>query len=826
MNENPFIGGLLVNTFGEETLYAVNRNTFDRSGADTVFRRQYAENLWREDTLNLIVGTDSLLLVRYVLKHGLPKGTRFVFVELPEVLEQLQPALQLIDLPEEMAVVSPDDWTNLAKPFVFEDYVYLNSARVLDSVGALYAYLPEYRVLATQLRQQWDSLVWQINFRLGGQIFTQAQIANLGENRVPAQALRDSFKDKTAVVLGGGPSLDDFLPWVQQNRDRLVIFAVSRISRRLLQIGLSPHVVVSIDPNEVSFDVSRELLMLPRETLFANAHHASPKLLGQWRGRSVYIGTRLPWRSEQEPPNFGPRGPTVTNTTVHLVQQMGFSQAIFIGVDLCFSQSGFTHAQGSNERAAGPFLGGDNAVVETNDGGQAETSYDFATAIASMGEQAKFAAQQGCRCINPAPKAARIEGVEHLPIDQIEIQPLERTFVETVNECLPPDDPAQRSEHYRAMLEALKKVRYRLEKMEILTKDALKCNDGLFGRNGMTADFKYKRRMDKIEKRLDGEFGDLALLAKLFGSRLFVRLSRPDWNAEWTDEELERWGRQYYEIYQASLRTLIDMLKEARARLKLRLLEEDPTADLEHLAKHWRKDQQAGRAKLWLDRHPERNARLTQAEIVLLADLDQELREQLIREDTGHVQRSQRWADLRPVRAKAALLFRNRDNPGLERLADGVQRALDAGRDAQALAHLIAGYRAELTDDLATALDRYQQISEPPELEDALMRIANITLDAKDLDNTLLAYDCLFSLSPAYAPTYAELLRVAGHPDQAADIYTEYLKRAPHDLASMLKLGQLYEGMGVADAARWAYAHVAEQDPNNQAAKTLLTRLG
>jgi len=57
-------------------------------------------------------------------------------------------------------------------------------------------------------------------------------------------------------------------------------------------------------------------------------------------------------------------------------------------------------------------------------------------------------------------------------------------------------------------------------------------------------------------------------------------------------------------------------------------------------------------------------------------------------------------------------------------------------------------------------------------------------------------------------------------------VYTDYLKRAPDDLATMLKVGRLYQSIGAHEAAMTAFRYVAERDPHNQALQTMLAAAG
>lgn len=681
----------------------------------------------------------------------------------------------------------------------------------------------QYRDLYWLIRKEIEALAWQINMQMGNQVFIQRQLENLAENRVPALCLKDKFKGKTGVLLGGGPSLDEVLPWVQEHRDKLVIVAVSRVCRRLLDFGVQPHVVVSIDPHPISFDVSKELLRYESGTLLVASHHITPLLAAQWQGPMVYLGPAFPWETSLNVENLPNQGPTVTNTALTVAIEMGLSQIVLAGVDLCYTRDGMTHAKGSNEHKVGPLLGSVNVQVETNGGWMAETRHSFSNAVSMMGNQARNALNRDCRIVNPAAGAARIPNVDFIALEDIEFEPMTQSAESLIDELLPASDSQARSAHNRGMQRELARVNGRLRRIRALTEDALKCNDGLFGRKGMTADFKYKKRMDKIERRLDKEFDDLTPLVKTYGMRHFLRLVRPDKSKEWSDEEIEATGKRYYEAYRASADTVLKVVKRAQTLLKARMQEEQEHVPIEQLADHWEKEHTPGRADVWKQRHQERIGQLSVPQQQRLEKLHNDFESEMSCTETAQMRWSRDNYTLKPVRGKAAVLFENESVQELQTLADSLGKSTQD--EAEELHQLVLGYLAELSGEPKQALQHYAAVTSAPQVEDALRRISILTLEIDDAHNALLALDCLAAISPIYEPQYAELLRLLNRPQDALDAYTEYLKKAPDDLGTMLKLGRLYEDMEVWEAARWAYGYVLELDPKNSAAQELLQRL-
>ena len=647
---------------------------------------------------------------------------------------------------------------------------------------------------------------------------------NLAENHTPAVVLKDAFKGRTGVLLAGGPSLDEVLPWVIDHRERLVVLAVSRISRRLLALGLTPDIVVSVDPHQVGFDVSKEMLKFPDTVVLASAYHLAPGLVAQWRGPIVYFGNRLPWDNPLNVANIHGAGPTVSNSAIELAVHIGLDRLILAGMDLCHSREGYSHAQGSNEHRAGPRLDDTGVTVETNGGWHAHTIPDFHTALSTLSYQAKSAAARGTRLLNPAPGAAKVESVEHVGLEDITLDSVMESATDVISSAIA-SYGCDREKDYQRVAEALRDCRLQFREIRKLSKEALRCNDGLFGRNGMKADFKHKKRMDKIERKLDRQFKKLIPLVKNFGMGRFIGLTSPVAVEDWTDEEMEKYGRGYYEAYHDSANEFIGVIDDALTRLESRVLEESKAPDVPLLAKQWREDQQPGRVRVWLTRRPDIAARLSEEEKSLVRALEREFDEILESEDSTHKRRTeqQRKDEFARVPARMKKLFESSSRTELAEIVAQVEQ-LEHQHVDLAIAYG-SGLLAELDGRFDEAMSHYQLLVDRKTMVDeALTRVLNITLEAQDYDSAALVLESLANLSPSFMPKYAHLLKLMGQTQEAVDTYTEYLTHAPDDTEAMLKLGQLYRECGVEEAACMAFRYALEREPDNQAAKLLLNQ--
>ena len=844
-------GPILQNSFGEYYLPAINQEIFSQSGADSFYHRHFDKTLQTEDSLYLIIGTDSGRLVNWVITCGLAEGSRYLFVEYPELVTYLQEAADLPkELPENVRICAPDVWLAQAEELALKDYCYLGNVQRIKSLAVIDAFFEGYLNIWNAFEEKIGQYQMTVGQETGARVFMIKGLENLAENRISARCLVDLFKGKTAILLAGGPSLKESFAFVKENRRHLVVLAVSRIAVQLHQEGIVPDFFFAIDPHDIIFHQSKGMLAFWQKTLLVNVFHLNPRLLSQWRGQTAYMGDLFPWKTDMnrptpvvtnaaasdnetgaEAPSEAPRTPnlsfpgiTVGHQALGMAVEMGFSEIILSGFDLCFDKEGFTHTEGSEERKIGPFTAPSELWVETNGGWQAETRYDFLNAIPSLDFLAKFASSRACRVVNPAKGAVKIESVTHLPWEALEIASLPHPAWEMIQTALPTETRESRLQHHKDVMEELLRVRGEVQKVMRLTTEAIDCNDRLFGRKGRPPDFKHKKRMDEIEHILDEDYKPMSHLVKRWGVGEFLKLSRPDKKKAWTDEEIEEAGQRYYAIYRESAGALTRLLDDIRQRLRARMEEEKTKPNLKIIMAQWKKDIQPGRVHVFLDRQGRSMEDFPEHVVASLHALAEAFQNTLDETETNYKKHCfQSLASPQAIRFKVLSLFKQKDKARLCAFADGLEKS--ASDNKEQYGFLIKGFLAELDEDPESAVRCFRRITAPVLLTDATLRLFTIALMQGDLAFALPIAKRLSERSPLHIPYYGDLLRMTGQREAALAIYTDFMKIAKNDMVTKMKLGKLHTELGQITEARHVFESIVEEDPHNKAALVLLSQL-
>ncbi len=819
--------GFQQNNFGDRYLYAINQNTFAQVSSDVIYQDEYGDSLSQEDTFYLIVGTDSGLLIKYFQKNPPAKGSTVLFVEFDEVIEAA-----LLDFqPEEeqrIFLTNYEHWLDVAKQHDFSKYLYINKINTIQTICIKDHFFAPYALLWKQIDQQLSELRWQHLASSGAKIFIEKQIENLNENQFSAIKLKGILSGKTVVMLAGGPSLDLYLDWVEANREHLTVIAVSRIARRLKQSHIIPDFFTAIDPNPVGFDVSKEVLEFSQQSILINHYHLTSLVLSQWQGLNFYVGPRYPWHEKNQPEHVNAPGPTVTNVALQMAVFMRAKRVILLGVDLCFSPEGFSHASGSIEHTAGPMISQTAHLVTTNDGQQAETDNPFYNAIQSLSNQAKQALKENCQFINPSPQAAQVDGVDYIPIDELDVK-LSHDNVQTIDlqqdiQALLPDDLIQAKQtHYSEIQQEIKRIRKKLKKILAYTQEGLDHNAQFFKNNDPEKNFKFKLKMDKVEQHLNNDFGLLSNLCRVYGIQEFLRFLKP-YSEDLSSEEIKEWGDVYYQAYQSGAQDLDTALEKAYQRAEMRILELQPysSKQLSILCPFWQNDQSPGRAIIYQNKN---KSKLEADDITLLKNCQQSYLD-IIHGDlekTTQFSSIKKRSDLNGTELKAYNYFIHEDSESLQRLIKGLNK--HQGEQAPDLLALTQGYEQQLNNDIESAIQHYEKVSAGNAQVAALKQLSVIFLSANQLEMAEIVLYNLACMSIIYVPKLANLYKIQKRYKDALDTYTNYLDVFPEDVLTLIKLASLYRQLKEFDAEKFVYQHILTIDENNSVAQTHLQQL-
>ncbi len=179
------------------------------------------------------------------------------------------------------------------------------------------------------------------------ELFLKHTVANLDvAARSPGvDQFKACWKNRPAVIVAAGPSLNKQIATLKEYKDHLLIIAVDKTWPILKAAGIEPHVVVAIDPRRPCSWGSEP----PENVWFLAAASCNPEVVHSVADKHI-ISFGNPLHEKIFKPMIGDRGVLHTGGSVatnafSFARLMGASPLIMIGQDLAYT-GGASHANG------------------------------------------------------------------------------------------------------------------------------------------------------------------------------------------------------------------------------------------------------------------------------------------------------------------------------------------------------------------------------------------------------------------------------------------------------------------------------------------------
>lgn len=270
----------------------------------------------------------------------------------------------------------------------------------------------------------YKTMLLQIRDRISMKVFNLATITNLGPTwqyntlknlttickNPGVNSLHGIFKNKPAIVVAAGPSLNDAMPYLQKTAASFVVIAVGTALKPLLKNNIIPDLVVTVDASHKvaqQFDVPCEDLCVVSSSII------NPGLMSKFkRIFTGYINANSvgKWISSKlDDKGMIMAGGTVTATAIDLAAKMECYPILTVGLDLCMANDGTSHAQ--NTMYHGHTYNKSNLIpVRGNYTPRVFTTAQFRTYIEAVADLVTH--YPSLLFINTSTGGAKIEGME------------------------------------------------------------------------------------------------------------------------------------------------------------------------------------------------------------------------------------------------------------------------------------------------------------------------------------------------------------------------------------------------------------------------------
>ncbi len=817
----------VINNFGDAYLYSLNGNAFNRFGADTLFLETYGDSIFQENRLYFFIGSDSALLPAYIERKGIPKGSRYIFIEPPQIVDKIASIKKKWS--EKIIFSPPDDALNAAEKqstlgalyYALSSKLMINSSLASHNIANSF-YTTIKASINDQLNAYWRA-AHTVYSTPDSKLHIEAAFINSVDTYRSALFLRKltTFtSNKTAIVLTGGPSLDLFIDWVEKIKNDVVLIAASRITEKLKAKGITPDIVVACDPQNISLAIGKGLF-LDYTPLLVSTSTTAPDIIAQWPGKLAIIGEKLPYISTtNHHDNIGICTPTVTNIAVNIAVEIGVAQVILLGADFCFTAEGSTHASGVGVTEAPLTVGRDIIEVTTNEGCIAPTAQELVEARDSLEIQAEEYTARGVKLVTPAPNAARIQNIEFCAIENINIQPLTCLLIAEIEKIYP---KANRDRHLHELKEKLTELDYKMDNIMQLAKTGEESIEALWNSDG--GQYRQLLALIKgIKSRISSDT-TYQLLNKYGKYELAEIASCLDSGESSRNITLES-HRMLFCTFSNISSEIKELIADALQRLDSRLEEIKPNPDISALAEQWRKDKQPGRAKVFRVQNPDLASQITTKDQQLLNELEAEFLRTL-----PHIKKDDQLGidgtlALKLSIPKIILHYNTHNIDRLIRLNKAINKNPDKDRTLYSL--LVQGIIHELNLDYDKALLCFSKITGsnlPLVASLALEHTVTIAMNQNDHQTALLAMKQLVQISDKHLPHLAELFDSIGCTTEAIQVLEQHIQKNPRNLPAIIKIAHLMFETNDLSGAKHACQQALELDSNLAQIDLLLSKI-
>lgn len=192
-------------------------------------------------------------------------------------------------------------------------------------------------------------------------------------NSIPVNRLENKYKNKPAVIVSAGPSLDKNIRELK-GKDNLLVFSGGRTIKPLLENNIEPSLLGVVDPGEISYDlVSDYMESLKCPLLFYEG--TNERVVKEHKGEKVFYTSNEFIRKvfNERIVDFA-LGGSIAHALTLFAAYIGCNPIVFIGQDLAYTEDKY-HSNSSNRRVHNKLDKGENFFyVDDINGNKVKTS--------------------------------------------------------------------------------------------------------------------------------------------------------------------------------------------------------------------------------------------------------------------------------------------------------------------------------------------------------------------------------------------------------------------------------------------------------------------
>ncbi|MBU3105430.1 motility associated factor glycosyltransferase family protein [Clostridium gasigenes] len=186
-----------------------------------------------------------------------------------------------------------------------------------------------------------DSLSFMVLSNRFGEVFIRNLIWNLDiiNKSTSIDKIKGKYKDVPAIIVSAGPSLEENIKSMVRNKEALknyLVVAGSRTLKALIENGINPNLIVTIDPVDENYEMISEYIN--SDIPLAFYEYSNRKILSEYKGEKIYLSSILSKVVEElNTLKSIYLGGSVAHTAVDVARTLACNPIIFAGQDLAYT---------------------------------------------------------------------------------------------------------------------------------------------------------------------------------------------------------------------------------------------------------------------------------------------------------------------------------------------------------------------------------------------------------------------------------------------------------------------------------------------------------
>lgn len=228
--------------------------------------------------------------------------------------------------------------------YITEHVNFLNLNKIKIATFANYEniYDKEYKIFREQINNVIKNHIIDTNTRIkfNGRWF-EATMRNIPYilNSIPINNYTNKFKNKPAIIVSAGPSLEKNINELGRVKDTMMVLSGGRTLKPLLDINVNPHMLAVVDPDNPSYHLVEDYIENIDIPLFFY-EKTNEQVVENHQGKKVFFTQSDIVREivDQDVVDCV-YGGSVAHTMTRIALEMGCNPIIFIGQDLAYTDN-------------------------------------------------------------------------------------------------------------------------------------------------------------------------------------------------------------------------------------------------------------------------------------------------------------------------------------------------------------------------------------------------------------------------------------------------------------------------------------------------------